>query len=253
MMTTQQWVDAILRLIGYLISWPMVTLLIATALRRRIIFTLTALSERARRASLGPVTVEFDEIAVEALQDTARQAAQDFGSNPAQLADFLGEQISKMGEQAPARDEKSFSGSRILWVDDNIQHNLFEMKYVQRLGVVVETATTTEAALRALETGRFDLVISDMHRVENGVEEPQAGLNLLRQIRPRQRVPLIIYTSNASLLRKNADISEYGAIVTDTASDLFTEVKRAIRHRDSEGGIRRFIPGQRRTPGTMPS
>lgn len=60
-MTTPQWVDATLRLIGYLISWPMVTLVVVVTLRRRIISTLAALSERARRASLGPVTVEFDQ------------------------------------------------------------------------------------------------------------------------------------------------------------------------------------------------
>jgi CheY-like chemotaxis protein len=246
-MTTQQWVDAILRLIGYLISWPMVTLIVVVTLRRRIISTLAALSERARRASLGPVTVEFDEIAVEAFRDTARQAAQDFGEDPSQLADFLDEQISKMVEQASTRGEEHLRGNRILWVDDNIRHNLFEIKYVQRLGVAVETATTTNEALRALDADWFDLVISDMHRVENGVEEPQAGLKLLRKMRSQHRSPLVIYTSNASLLRENEEISDYGAMVTDTATDLFHQVKRTLGHRRSDGGTRRLIPGQRQT------
>jgi PleD family two-component response regulator len=182
-MTTQQWVDAILRLIGYFISWPMVTVVVVVTFRRRIISALAALSERARRASLGPVTVEFDEIAVEALQDTARQAAQDFGEDPEQLADFLAEQISKIVEQSSTRGEEHLRGSRILWVDDNIRHNLFEVKYVQRLGAAVQTATTTDEALRVLDDDWFDLVISDMHRVESGVDEPQAGLKLLRKIR----------------------------------------------------------------------
>jgi len=242
-MTTQQWVDAILRLIGYIISWPMVTMVTVFALRKRIISTLSALSERTRRASLGPVSVEFDQIAVEALQDTAQQAAQDFGEDPEKLADFLGEQISKIGEPTSPRGAERFSGSRILWVDDNIRHNLFEMKYVQRLGISVDTASTTEEALHALDTDRFDLVISDMHRVENGVEEPRAGLTLLRKI--RSRVPLIVYTANASLLRENAEISEYRVAVTDTATDLFREVRRILRPHNPEGGMRRAIPGQR--------
>jgi CheY-like chemotaxis protein len=242
-MTAQQWVDAILRLIGYIISWPMVTVVTVFTLRRRIISALAALSERARRASLGPVTVEFDEIAVEALQDTAQQAARDFGTDPEKLADFLGEQISKIAERTSPRGEEHFPGSRILWVDDNLRHNLFEVKYVQRLGVLVDTASTTEEALRALEADRFDLIISDMHRVENGVEEPRAGLVLLRKI--RSRVPLIVYTANASLFRENAEMLEYGVAVTDTAIDLFGEVRRILRLRNPEGGMRRLIPGKR--------
>jgi CheY-like chemotaxis protein len=242
-MTTQQWVDAVLRLIGYIISWPMVTLVTVFALRRRIISTLSALSERTRRASLGPVTVEFDRIAVEALQDAAQQAAQDFGTDPERLADFLGEQISKMSEPTSVRGKEDFSGSRILWVDDNVQHNLFEMKYVQRLGVSVHAVSTTEEALRALDAERFDLVISDMHRVEDGIEEPRAGLVLLRKMRPR--LPLIIYTANALLLRDNAEISEYGASITDTATDLFGEVRRVLRLRGPGDGVRRRISGQR--------
>lgn len=187
------------------------------------------------------------------MQDTARQAAQDFGENPSQLADFLSEQISKIVEQASPRGEERLRGNRILWVDDNIRHNLFEINYVQRLGVAVDTATTTDEALRALDADWFDLVISDMHRVEDGVEEPQAGLKLLRKMRSQHRVPLVVYTSNASLLRENAEISEYGAMVTDTATDLFLQVKRALGYRKSDGGTRRLIPGQRRTSGNIQS
>jgi CheY-like chemotaxis protein len=231
-MTTQQWVDAALRLIGYLLSWPVVTLLTVVIFRRRIISTLSALSERARSASVGPISVEFNEVAVEALQDTARQAARELGDDPARLADFLGEQVSKLANISRGGDEESFSGDRILWADDNIGHNRFETHYLQRLDLELETATTTEEALRALDAGRFDLVISDMHRVENGVEEPRAGLKLLREMRSRRHgPPLVFYTSNAALLRENPEISADGAVVADTAGELFNEVRRALRRR----------------------
>src|SRR3954462_12860955 len=145
-MTTQQWIDACLRLIGYLVSWPVVTLTIVFILRKRILSTLTALAERTRTASVGSISVEFDPIAVGALQDTAREAAQSFGSDPDRLGHFLSEQIAKMAEQSPKQDQRSISGSRILWADDNIGHNLFVMHYLQRLGARIETAATTEEA-----------------------------------------------------------------------------------------------------------
>jgi CheY-like chemotaxis protein len=245
-MTLQQWVDAVLRLIGDLTSWPVVTLAVAVVLRRRIIGTLATLSERTRRASVGPLSVEFDEVAIEALQDTARQAARELGADPTRLADFLAAQVAKFSEQSPASSEGVLTGSRVLWVDDNIRHNLFEMNYLQRLGADVDAATTTEQALRSLRTSEFHLVITDMHRVEDGVERPHAGLELLREISPAQRKALVVYTSNGSLWRENAEIAEHGAVVTDTASDLFAEVKRILRQRGPESGLRQFIPRQRR-------
>jgi CheY-like chemotaxis protein len=240
-MTTQQWVDAILRLIGYLVSWPTVTITTVFIFRKRILSALGALADRARSASVGPISVEFDQIAVGALQDTARQAARRFGNDPVRLGDFLSDQISKMAEASPRQDD-SISASRILWADDNIGHNLFEMHYLQRLGAEIETATTTEEALRALDTGKFDLVISDMHRVENGAEEPRAGLKLLDGLRSRRRsVPLVLYTANAVLLRENPEVSAYGAVATDTATELLTEVRAILSRRDPDGGLRRVI------------
>lgn len=241
-MTTQQWVDAILRLIGYLASWPVVTLTTVFLFRKRILSALGALADRARRASVGPLSVEFDQIAVGALQDTARQAAQNFGDDPIRLGDFLGEQIAKMAEASPKQDD-SISASRILWADDNIDHNLFEMHYLQRLGAEIEPATTTEEAMRALDEGRFDLVISDMHRVENGAEEPRAGLKLLDGLRARRRtVPLVFYTANAVLLRDNPEVAEYGAVVTDTANELFAEVRVILNRRGTEREPHRALP-----------
>jgi CheY-like chemotaxis protein len=248
-MTTQQWIDACLRLIGYLVSWPVVTLTIVFILRKRILSTLTALAERTRTASVGPISVDFDPVAVGALQDTAREAAQSFGSDPDRLGDFLSEQIAKMAEQSPKQDERSISGSRILWADDNIAHNLFEMHYLQRLGARIETATTTEEALRVLDKDRFDLVISDMHRVEDGVEEPKAGLKLLEALRSRRHIPLVFYTANAVLLRDDPAVSAYGAAATDTANELFAEVKGMLSRRNPVGGLRRVIARPRRSPG----
>ncbi|MEV0589961.1 response regulator [Nonomuraea cavernae] len=234
-MTVQQWVDSILRLVGHLVSWPVVTLVIVIIFRRRIISALSALTGRARSASVGPLSVEFDEVAVEALQDTVRQAVQEPGADPTRLADFLGEQISKMTGQSSKRDDESFPGSRILWADDNLRHHLFEVNYLHRLGVDLEKASTTTQALQALDSGRFDLVISDMHRVEDGTEEPRAGLKLLREMRSgRRRTPLIFYTSNAVPFQGDEEISAYGATVTDTTSDLFAEIRRTLRRQPED-------------------
>ncbi|GGO78409.1 hypothetical protein [Nonomuraea cavernae] len=86
-----------------------------------------------------------------------------------------------------------------------------------------------------MDSQRFDLVISDMHRVKDGTEEPRAGLKLLREMRSgRRRPPLVFYTSNSVLFTANEEISAYGAVVTDTARDLFAEVRQALRRHSAE-------------------
>ena len=229
-MTTEKWVEVAVRVLAIIASWPVLAFFAVLLLRRSLMAALERLPDRMRRASLGAVSLEFDPVAVEALQDTARQAAEHFGENPAQLADFLGQQVSKLAQSNPRLREGLLAGTRILWVDDNPDHNLYEGNYLHRLDAEITTVTSTDEAVRLLPTGRFDLVISDMHRIEEGREEGRAGLKLLREIRSRGlSIPVVFYTSNAELFRRDKEISQLGAEATDLPQDLFEAVRQRLR------------------------
>jgi CheY-like chemotaxis protein len=82
---------------------------------------------------------------------------------------------------------------RVLWVDDHPENNRFEIAALSKLQIDVVTATSTGAALTAIEEDAegFDLVISDWGRMWEG---PGAGMRLLSRIRTAgSTLPLVFY------------------------------------------------------------
>jgi CheY-like chemotaxis protein len=86
------------------------------------------------------------------------------------------------------------AGRRVLWVDDHPENNVVERAALEVLGVAVETETTTPDGLRALESGTFDLVISDWVRGQQKKNAPSEGMRLLLDMRQAHTfIPMIFY------------------------------------------------------------
>src|SRR5690606_23956028 len=82
----------------------------------------------------------------------------------------------------------------ILWVDDHPENNVMLAETWRRDGIHVEIARSTSDALRLLDQRRYGLVISDMVRTESDTEVPDAGLQLLHQVRARDTsTPFALY------------------------------------------------------------
>ncbi len=82
----------------------------------------------------------------------------------------------------------------ILWVDDHPDNNAAERSTLEALGLKVETATSTEDAVRALGNRRFSAVISDMKRGDSST----AGYDLLEKVKATQAsLPVVFYTSSS--------------------------------------------------------
>ena len=84
----------------------------------------------------------------------------------------------------------------ILWVDDRPRNNIYETQTFKRLGACIILAKTTELALELLRDNNFDVVISDVYRVEGGIKNPDAGYQLLNSMATNSiKIPLVFYTS----------------------------------------------------------
>jgi two-component system CheB/CheR fusion protein len=82
-------------------------------------------------------------------------------------------------------DPQNRSNPRALVVDDHVDTaELFQMLLVKR-GIDVVTAGTLEAALFALKTNEFDILISDIDLPDG------SGCDLLEQVRQVQPLPAI--------------------------------------------------------------
>jgi CheY-like chemotaxis protein len=113
--------------------------------------------------------------------------------------------------------------SSILWVDDNPKNNSYLIEQLHGLGIKVDIALTTSDGLSTFGRRRYNLVISDMGRQEEGTFNSDAGLDLLRAIRERDpNVPIAIYCSSNAVRQYGAEAKRLGAAcVTSSATELF--------------------------------
>jgi CheY-like chemotaxis protein len=98
----------------------------------------------------------------------------------------------------------------VLWVDDHPQRNALQVDQLERRGVVVDAVRSTREAVQKLTGQRYQLIVSDMERVEGGKPVPNAGLELIRTIRTFDRdTPVVIFASGPG-----------GKVLADTAAQI---------------------------------
>lgn len=91
---------------------------------------------------------------------------------------------------------------KILWVDDRPNANVYERARVMDAGYRLCQADTTAAALRTIAAdGPFEVIISDMSRVETGGSyNATAGLDLVKALREAgDQTRVVFYSSSKSL------------------------------------------------------
>lgn len=95
-----------------------------------------------------------------------------------------------------ARMQSVLQGAHILWVDDVPANNINEQRMFRQLGMSVTFAISTDEALTMLarNPAGFDVVLSDMARMEDGRPNPRAGIDCLkRYLAARDTLPVIFY------------------------------------------------------------
>ncbi|MEZ4455302.1 MAG: BTAD domain-containing putative transcriptional regulator [Gemmatimonadales bacterium] len=101
---------------------------------------------------------------------------------------------------------------RVLWVDDNPENNDVVISALRTRGVTVATAITTAEAIRLVGADRYDAVITDIGRYEEGEYVPGAGMDLLRRLRDLQpEVPALVCTSARSADAHRGEALSLGA------------------------------------------
>jgi CheY-like chemotaxis protein len=73
--------------------------------------------------------------------------------------------------------------TRILWVDDHPENNVWERRALESLGVTFLTVERTETAEASLTTGSFQMIISDIRR-DSGRDDGLSGLSRLSAAAP---------------------------------------------------------------------
>lgn len=131
-------------------------------------------------------------------------------------------------EQALRRAKKHlpiFHDAQLLWVDDHPENNLNERRMFRQLKAEIDTAKSTEEALRILESGRYDLVISDMARGD----EATAGLKFLKQFRKANNATPVMFYVGVFDAKKGVPAQAFG--ITNRPDELLHLTLDALERR----------------------
>jgi CheY-like chemotaxis protein len=126
---------------------------------------------------------------------------------------------------------KVLEGGSILWVDDHPENNESLVFLFQSVGIQVDLVLSTEAAMQALRSNSYDLVISDMGRY-NESAGAKAGLALLDRFEEQHILtPVVLYTSGSK-----AHGASHPRLVAATADpeDVVNYVVDFLGHRQGQ-------------------
>lgn len=211
------------------LSWP---LILAIVLWRLFPAITSIVKSRSFAVKIAGMEVS--------VQDAAEQVR-------AQIEDLQRQVIALRGGSGAAAAAKTATAARslarpltptggrtpkVLWVDDNMSNNAFQIAQLHDLGVTVVQSSSTEDAMSILGGNpNFDAVISDMGRREGGAYRAQAGLNLLTTIRKAGfQTPFMVYSSQRYAERARQDVLAAGGDgATSSPVELLEWVRQKLR------------------------
>lgn len=119
----------------------------------------------------------------------------------------------------------------ILWVDDYPSNNAFLIDQFQKDDVEVKLALSTADGLKDFGNSNFDLIITDLGRRENGLENPFAGLDLIRQTRAQNsNIPILVYAGPRGVQNQRKLINAGATKVTQSAVELQSFINGIRQH-----------------------
>lgn len=197
----------ILQLFTIITAWPIILLIVVLIFRREISNNFSLLAVKLTKANLpGGTSLEFNDAAIKALQTSVESGVEELKDNPAELVNFVKKQVQKLSEVTStpqySKSRLPLSGFSILWVDDNPLNNIYEEDLFEQLGAIVSQAISTSEALQSLSSHKYDLIISDVHRNENGLSNANAGYELLDEVKQKKaQIPFVFYTGNTTTIK----------------------------------------------------
>jgi len=138
---------------------------------------------------------------------------------------------SGAGAQRTAESSLRDGAFRVLLAEDNPVNQKVAVRYLERLGLRVDTVGDGAAAVASLATGGYDLVLMDCHMPDMDGYEATAKLRAAERESGRSRVPVIALTANAMVGDKERCL----------ASEMDDYLPKPFKSGDLEHMLRRWL------------
>jgi CheY-like chemotaxis protein len=138
------------------------------------------------KLGLGPggVTLEFAEAK---LDEAVRRSDE-------QTRQTVGDAAKRSVLDRLQRNADLLRRARILWADDHPENNLPIVELLRRYGAGVDTPRSNGEALSLLTANRYDVVISDVARDDEGPRSDLMGVELAEQVFKRWGLRVLLFT-----------------------------------------------------------
>jgi CheY-like chemotaxis protein len=165
------------------VLWVVLALAVFAALRPAILARLPSLTKLGLTAS--GISMEFAE---KKLEEAAAKSTDDVRRS-------MGRATKRTVASRVERNADLIARASVLWVDDHPENNTSIVDLLQHYGATVETPRTNLDALALMATSRFDAIVSDVARDDEGPDSQLKGVELAQQIFERYRRKTILFTA----------------------------------------------------------
>jgi CheY-like chemotaxis protein len=208
-------VDILAKLLGVIV-WPIVIIYVLARFGRGIGDLISSLTEFSIKGAGFEASGKRAEIAANLGQASAKSGLSETGAND--VAQVVGRVTPLVIRQA--------AKSRVLWVDDHPENNVYERRSLEALGVRFVLAKSTEGALERIREQSFDAIISDMGRGE----DTEAGFTLLDKLHSAgNNTPFIIYAGTRAVQLRSKALQKGALGSTNNPVELFELTLAALR------------------------
>ena len=207
------------------LAWPIAALILFFSLRKHV-------APLFRRDNLT--------IKVAGLEVSVKDAAESLGTQVADLQSRLAdlelssiasnsEETSKLQNSVVEDELETNSAKILLWVDDYPSNNAFIIEKLRGSDIEVVLSLSTEEALEKIQKINPTAIISDLGRMENGSDNPFAGLDLLRKMRSEDmKIPTLIFAGKRGLANKKKLVAAGAVNVTASGVDVMRFIEQEL-------------------------
>lgn len=155
---------------------------------------------------------------------TAKQPDANSGETVQQQLNSIVDLVSRTAPKE-SNDKREKWKTRILWVDDRPENNVYERKAFESQGLTFSLALSTDQAFELLKDSKFAAIISDMGRKEG----QQEGFLLLEKLRNSgDKTPFFIYAGSNSIEHKRIALEKGAQGSTNNPQELYKMVMTKI-------------------------
>jgi hypothetical protein len=162
--------------------WVVLALLVFLTLRKALAGRIPFLT----KLGLTPTGVSM-EFAEQKLDEAVRS-----GGEVARQA--LGQVAKQSVLSRLERNADVLSGARVLWVDDHPENNDALVDLLKRFGARVETPRSNAEALALLTGNRYDVIVSDVARDDEGAGSDLKGVELAEAVFSKWGQRLVLFS-----------------------------------------------------------